>query len=160
MTELLTQYGPIASIWLDGWSVPMNGPIEKFRIPETYELIRNLQPQSLISAKWGYIGSEDYFAPEYHWLERNPDRTKEMTESGKPIEICTNIAGWGYKEKLNGKHRGVDSIWENIEYAAAYNANLLLNTAPLSDGEIDSQDVETLKIIGQHIRENGWPEQF
>ena len=46
-TELLTQYGPIAALWLDGWSTPMSGPIEKFRIPETYALIHKLQPQTL-----------------------------------------------------------------------------------------------------------------
>ncbi|MHC4122257.1 MAG: alpha-L-fucosidase [Planctomycetota bacterium] len=33
ITELLTQYGPIANIWFDGYGVPVNGPTEKFRIP-------------------------------------------------------------------------------------------------------------------------------
>ncbi len=157
ITELLTQYGPIASIWLDGYGVPVSGPIEKFRIEETYSLIRELQPQSLISAKWGYLGTEDYFAPEYHWLERNPDKTKEMIESGKPVEICTGIAGWGYNKKNDGKHRGADSIMEDLKYAKKFNANLLLNTGPLPDGSIDKQDVETLKKVGQIIRTEGWP---
>ena len=157
ITELLTNYGPIASIWLDGYSTPMNGPTEKFRIPETYELIRKLQPQTLISAKWGYNGKEDYFAPEYHWLERNPEKTAEMVKTGKPVELCTAIAGWGYKKAKDGKHRGAGSVWENIEYAAKYNANLLLNIAPQSDGKIDAQDVATLEKVGERIRKEGWP---
>ena len=158
LTELLTNYGSIASIWLDGYSVPMNGPIEQFRLQETYSLIRKLQPQCLISAKWGYNGDEDYFAPEYHWLERNPEKTKEMLKSGKPVEICANIAGWGYHKNRDGKHRGADSVWKNIEYAASFNANLLLNTGPRGDGSIDKQDVATLRELGDLIREKGWPD--
>lgn len=157
LTELLTQYGPIASIWLDGHSTPMSGPTKQFRIPETYQLIRRLQPQSLISAKWGYIGTEDYYAPEYHWLKKNPKKTKEMQASGKPVEICTHIAGWGYKKKNDGKHRGTDSVLENLKYAAKYDANLLLNIAPLPNGAIDKQDMATLTEIGRHIRKNGFP---
>ena len=157
LTELLTQYGPMASIWLDGYGTPVSGPIEEFRIPETYELIRKLQPQSLISAKWGYTGNEDYYAPEYHWLENNSEKTRQMVQSGKPIEICTNIAGWGYTKEMDGKHRGADSIIENLKYAAKFNANLLLNTAPLPDGSIDIQDIHSLKQTGQTIRKDGWP---
>lgn len=157
LTELLTQYGPIASIWLDGYATPVSGPIEEFRIPETYELIRGLQPQSLISAKWGYIGTEDYYAPEYHWLEKNPDKTEQIVKSGKPIEICANIAGWGYTKKNDGKHRGSDSIIENLKYANKFNATLLLNTGPLPDGSIDKQDIQSLKEIGEIIRKDGWP---
>jgi alpha-L-fucosidase len=157
LTELLTNYGPIASVWLDGYGVPVNGPIEKFRIPETYDLIRKLQPQTLISAKWGYNGNEDYYAPEYHWLKKNPAKTKQILASGKPIEICANIAGWAYMPKRDGKHRGADSIWQNLEYAAQNHANLLLNTAPRSDGALDSQDVASLRKIGGMIRKRGFP---
>ncbi len=158
ITELLTNYGPIASVWLDGYATPVNGPTEKFRIEETYQLIRKLQQQSLISSKWGYLGTEDYYAPEYHWLERNPDKTKVMVDSGKPVEICTHIAGWGYTRKFDGNHRGADSILENLRYAGKYNANLLLNSAPLPDGSIDKQDVKSLTELGEIIRKNGWPE--
>jgi len=157
LTELLTNYGPIASIWLDGYGVPMGGPIEKFRIPETYALIRKLQPQTLITAKWGYNGDEDYYSPEYHWLKKNPDKTKKMMASGKPVELCVGIAGWGYRKARDGKHRGADSVWTNLEYAAKYNANLLLNTGPRPEGDIDRQDVATLREIGAMIRKKGFP---
>ena len=136
----------------------MNGPTKEFRIEETYSLIQKLQPESLISAKSGYLGTEDYFAPEYHWLERNPDKTKEMIESGKLVEICNHIAGWGYAKKNDGKHRGAESVIENLKYAGKFNANLLLNTGPLPDGSIDKQDIETLKKVGQIIRKEGWSE--
>jgi len=157
LTELLTQYGPVANIWLDGWSTPMSGAIEEFRIVETYALIRKLQPQTLISSKLGYNGDEDFYAPEYHWPKRFPDKMEEAKKSSKPIEICHHIAGWSYNKKSDGKHRGADSVIENLKYAAKFDANLLLNTAPLPDGSIDRQDVETLREVGRRIRKTGWP---
>ena len=157
LTELLTNYGPVASIWLDGYGVPVSGPIKEFRIPETYALIRKLQPQCLITSKWGYNGDEDYYSPEYHWLAKNPEKTKKMVASGKPVELCTGIAGWGYRKAKDGKHRGADSVWKNILYASKYNANLLLNIGPHGDGSIDKQDVATLKALGKRIRAEGWP---
>ena len=80
-----------------------------------------------------------------------------MVDAGKPVEICTHIAGWGYTKKNDGKHRGADSVIENLKYAGKFNANLLLNTGPLPDGSIDKQDVETFKKIGEIIRKEGWP---
>ena len=139
-----------------GWFVPVSGSIEEFRIEETYKLIRKLQPQTLISAKWGYLGTEDYYAPEIEWLERNPEKANEIIATGKPIELCTDIAGWGYRKKNDGKHRGTDSIVDNLTYASKVNANLLLNTAPLPDGSIDRQDIESLKSVGNYIRKNGF----
>ncbi|MBN2820291.1 MAG: alpha-L-fucosidase [Bacteroidales bacterium] len=157
LTELLTNYGAIASIWLDGWGVPVSGDISAFRVEETYKLIRNLQPQTLISAKFGYNGDEDYYAPEIHWLEKYPDKSKQILESGKAVELCSHISGWGYQKNNDGKHRGYESVMEDVNYAAKHNANLLLNTAPLPDGSIDKQDVATLQKVGAYLRENGWP---
>lgn len=157
LTELLTQYGPVANIWLDGHATPMSGDIDAFRIDETYALIRKLQPGAMISAKWGYNGEEDFYAPEIHWLKKQKAEVEKMVASGKPVEICTEIAGWGYKSKLDGKHRGVDSVLDNLRYANKYNGNLLLNTAPLPDGSIDKQDIATLREVGKIVRDSGWP---
>ena len=42
ITELLTQYGPIAGIWLDGIAVPLNGDRSKFRCQELYDHIHSM----------------------------------------------------------------------------------------------------------------------
>ena len=41
---------------------------------------------------------------------------------------------------------------ENFDVAEKYNANLLLNTAPLPDGSIDKQDVATLRQVGRRLK--------
>ena len=78
LRELLTQYGPLAGIWLD----PIMGYYARpdlFPIEETYTLIRSLQPQTLIAFKQGANGDEDFASPERsgHSLA---DRVRELTD--------------------------------------------------------------------------------
>ena len=157
ITELLTNYGPIASIWLDGSSVPMSRDHSDFRLDETYALIRKLQPQCLISYKWGVHGNEDFITPELQSVKSKPEKFQKVLETGKPLEFCYHIAKWGYHKDLHGKHRGADSLWKDLEFAGSYDANLLLNTAPRPDGSIDSQDIESLRELGKRIRNSGFP---
>ena len=63
LEEILTQYSPVAGIWLD----PIMGYYSRpdlFPIDETYALIRTFQPHTLISFKQGASGKEDFAAPE------------------------------------------------------------------------------------------------
>ena len=55
ITELLTNYGPIGAIWLDGLATPASRPdkIHLFQTQELYDHIHALQPQVLVSYKQG-----------------------------------------------------------------------------------------------------------
>ncbi|MEO7145191.1 MAG: alpha-L-fucosidase [Bryobacteraceae bacterium] len=148
ITELLTQYGPIASIWLDGIAVPYSGDRTKFHCAELYRRIRGLQPQVLISYKQGLLGSEDYLAPESKGVPN---------ASGKPMEICSTLQlkGWGYVK--GAEHLNADQVMDRLRAAAGQNANLLLNTGPLPDGSIYPGDAETLTETGRRLRRDGYP---
>ncbi|MFZ5832023.1 MAG: alpha-L-fucosidase [Planctomycetota bacterium] len=148
ITELLTQYGPIAAIWLDGIATPRSGDFSQFKCQELYDLIHKLQPQVLVSYKQGLLGTEDFFAPE-HKAVTNPDE--------KPMEICTTLqkGGWGYVE--GAEHLGADDVMQKLAEAARAKANLLLNTGPMPDGSIVEQDADTLREVGRQIRANGFP---
>lgn len=148
ITELLTQYGPVAAIWLDGIGVPKSGDHTRFQCQELYDLIHRLQPQVLVSYKQGLLGTEDFFAPE-HKAIGNP--------SGKPMEICSTLqdGSWGYDEQR--RHLTADEAWAKLVAARAAGANLLLNTGPLGDGSIHPQDAATFRELGQRIRTQGWP---
>ncbi|MCU0778562.1 MAG: alpha-L-fucosidase [Akkermansiaceae bacterium] len=148
ITELLTNYGPVAAIWLDGIAVPKSGDHTKFKCQELYNLIHRLQPQVLVSYKQGLLGTEDFFAPE-HKAIGNP--------SGKPMEICSTLqdGSWGYN-KLK-RNLNPDEAWAKLAAARSANANLLLNTGPLPDGSIPAQHAKVLREIGRRICEQGWP---
>jgi alpha-L-fucosidase len=150
--ELLTNYGPVLNMWFDGWITPKTGPWQKeLRIPELYDLIHKLQPGCLISYKFGITGTEDFYAPEFGWPAHMPEEMASVKKTGKLIELCHHIAGWGYHKEEDGKHRGADSVTADLEYAFGLPANLLLNTGPLPDGSIDKQDVETLRAVGRRL---------
>jgi len=150
ITELLTNYGPIAGIWLDGIAVPKNGPAAEFACQELYDMIHGLQPQVLVSYKQGLLGTEDFRAPERHW----------EGETDKPLEICDTLqpGGWGYVKADDGKHKTPDQVMKMLAHAAYRNANLLLNTGPLPDGSIHPEDAATLREVGRRVLECAWPE--
>lgn len=147
VTELLSNYGPIAAIWLDGLgtsrSLRKKAGKDVLKTQELYNHIHSLQPQVLVSYKKGFLGTEDFMAPERHW----------KGEPTKPLEICNTMQGysWGYDSADEGHHRGPDEVMKMLADAKAMPANLLLNTGPLPDGSIHPEDVKTLKEVGQDL---------
>ena len=158
--ELLTQYGPVAAIWLDGIAVPLSGEPARFKTQQLYDFIRSLQPQVLISYKQGLTGTEDFFAPEHHVptsADPKPKQGMIASQPGKLIEICTTMApgSWGYKQDTAGKHLNAGQVWEKLQHARQRGANLLLNTGPLPDGSLDPEDVTVLREVGARLRREG-----
>ena len=145
ITELLTNYGPIAGIWLDGIGTSRTQP-KVWKLQELYDHIHSLQPQVLVSYKQGFLGTEDFFAPERH-----------AVKTDKPLEICDTLQpkGWGLVKGV--KHKTPDDVMKMLARAAHGKANLLLNTGPLGDGSIHPDDVKTFAEVGRRIRRNGWP---
>ena len=156
MRELLHRYRP-AVLWLD----PIMGYYSRpdlFPIELTYEVIRDADPGVLICFKQGANGDEDFVAPE-----REPRAHPQggavgaaawEKNQGKKIEICETLQPrvWGYDERDQGRHRSADEVMAMLEHCAGYDANLLLNTGPLPDGSIHTDDQETLLEVGRRLR--------
>jgi alpha-L-fucosidase len=132
-----------------------------YRVPELYAMIRSVQPQALISYKYGLTGDEDFLAPEDDQLRHVPDG-----ETPKPLEVCTCMqyyadgAGrkyhlWGHNEYA--AHKDENAVWEDLKMAARLKANLLLNVGPLPDGSVDPRDVAVIQAVGERLRREGFP---
>jgi len=154
ITELLTQYGPIAGIWLDGEGV-LKGYAKKrpgglkevaamLRVNELYAKIRSLQPQCLISYKQGVTMTEDFLTPER--------QSSGLEKSGKPLEINTTLQpwSWGYN-KFTTKWKSIDDLTALARDARAAKANLLLNAGPEGSGAIVPQEQALLREFGQKV---------
>ena len=158
--ELLTQYGPVAGIWLDGIGSYYTEPQAYRRINELYALIRSLQPQCLISFKQG-TGTEDFVAPEgLMHVKGGPIAEQAWAmNAGKRGDICTNMQtappAWIYTEGC--EHIDADQTLALLADAFGQKANLTLNTGPLPDGSIHPSDVAALREAGARIRKNGYP---
>jgi alpha-L-fucosidase len=171
ITELLTNYGPIAGMWFD----PIEGYYARpdlFPIHETYALINRLQPQTLISFKYGATGTEDFAAPERKvgsmeetirktYGDKNAIIAHNAWESNKTKwgEICDTLQpeSWGYRKLDEGKHLDAEETYHRLATAFGQHCNLLMNTGPLPDGSIHPVDVKTLREVGKRIKKYGWP---
>ena len=167
ITELLTQYGPVAGVWLDGWAVPSSGDSSRFRLPELYAQIRRLQPHALISYKWGITGSEDFLALEASWIDKGlkqagdvvdrgatGGRLAKAKQEGTAVEICDSLLpGWLFRKGV--KPQGVNYALKHLELARSIKANYLLNIALLPDGSLNPEEAKTLQTINEVIRANG-----
>ncbi len=169
MKELLELEFPLAGLWLDLIYAYYAYP-DLIRIEDTYELIRKVRPETLISFKQGATGTEDFASPEFSFRsmaarmkEENFPAGAELAEKAwernrlKHNEICMTLQreGWGYVK--DAVHYDVDEVWERLAYALKNNCNMLTNTGPLPDGSIHPGDISVLREMGKRIRERGWP---
>ncbi len=145
ITELLTNYGPVAGIWLDGRGV-LNTPgaTESLRVAEIYDHIWALQPQTLVSFKKGVTGTEDFMS-----FERKTKR-----KGDELLEICDTMQphAWGYDRGNDVGHKTPDEVMKMLEYTKELNANLLLNIGPLPDGTVFPDDVTSLREVGKRLK--------
>ncbi|MGD0456608.1 MAG: alpha-L-fucosidase [Terriglobia bacterium] len=97
LTELLTQYGPISEVWLDGANggTGFYGGAREKRVidratyydwPNTWALVRKLQPDAVIFSDVGpdvrWVGDEDGVADETCWATYDP-----VGENGSPAAV-------------------------------------------------------------------------
>ena len=163
LEELLTQYGPIAAICLDGIEVPQSSPaLAEFGCQDLYDFVHHLQPQVLLSYNQGLLGTEDFFScTDRLPAEDADDHIKGFVHSQaeKPAEIRISLTpeALGYHAERAGSHLRPDQVWNELAMARKAQCNLLVNTALMPDGSLDFEDIQTLLEVGKRIEEHGYP---
>ena len=143
--ELLTNYGAVAGVWLDGVRVPKSGDHTLFQLPELYDMIHRLQPHALVSYKYGVTNTEDFLAPEYVQLQYIKDRNH------KPMEICSTLCeAWGHAEGAPRKDEWF--VLSQMAGAHLHNANLLMNVGPLGDGSLHPDEEKALRKAAEILK--------
>jgi alpha-L-fucosidase len=155
LTELLTNYGPIAGIWFDGiW----DKPTADWRLTQTYELIHRLQPAALISNNHHLKTKpgEDFQAFEKDLPGANTAGFSGESEIGRlPLETCETMNGaWGYN-KNDKRFKSTKDLIHYLVRAAGHNSNFLLNVGPMPNGKVQPEFTARLAEIGQWLRTNG-----
>jgi alpha-L-fucosidase len=158
LRELLTQYGPIGGIWFDGWWDQQNTALrDRWRLGETYRLIHSLQPAAL-------IGNNHHQAPfageDFQMFERDLPGENSMgfngaTVSHLPLEMAETMNGsWGFN-LIDDQFKSARTLVRSMVAAAGRNANFLLNTGPLPNGQLQPENVKTLGEIGHWLQQYG-----
>ena len=156
LTELLTQYGPIGAIWLDGEWDHKTG--FDWRLPEVYQQIHSLQPACLVGHNHHHavIPGEDFQMFERDLPgENKAGYSPNAVISKLPLEMCQTMNNsWGYTvSDLN--YKSVDQIIHLLVSAAGKGANLLLNIGPQADGELPELALDRLKSLGKWTKVYG-----
>ncbi len=185
LRELLTNYGDIFEVWFDGanggdgW---YGGANEVRRIdrktyyewPETYHMIRELQPKCLIwndgsdrgDLRW--VGNEAGSVGETNWslLNKDDDVTSDMLRHGLEngdswvaAETNTSIRpGWFYHETENENVKSLSKLMDTYYKSVGRNSCLLLNFPIAPNGRIHPTDslrgIAFKRMIDEVFREN------
>ena len=167
LRELLTNYGEVFEAWFDGangGSGWYGGANEMRRIdrttyygwPETFRMIRELQPNCVIWNDGGdrgdlrWVGTEAGFIGETNWslLNHDGDVPYEMLHYGLedgdsfvPGETNTSIRpGWFYHDSENGHVKSLSRLMETYYKSVGRNSTLLLNFPINREGLISQED--------------------
>ncbi|GAA4467596.1 alpha-L-fucosidase [Nibrella saemangeumensis] len=156
--ELMTGYGKVDILWLDGgwvrpastidttisWqkTIPYDQDIDMARIAR---MARSHQPGLLVVDRTVTGEFENYVTPE----QSIPDQYMPI-----PWESCMTMGNsWSYipKENFKSAHRLIQTLVDIV----AKNGNLLLNIAPGPDGEWHPEAYQRLQEIGRWMATNG-----
>ncbi|MDR2680396.1 MAG: alpha-L-fucosidase, partial [Tannerella sp.] len=154
LTELLTGYGEIQALIIDGWDAPWSRiSYEDIPFEEIYLLVKRLQPNCLVmdlnAAKYP---AEVLFYTDIKSYEQGAGQHISKEGNRLPALSCLPLNGsWFWKTSFPNEpvKNPVEMVRDNLEpFNRAY-CNFILNAAPNRDGLIDDNALAALKEIGR-----------
>ncbi len=180
LKELLSNYGDIFEVWYDGangGSGYYGGANETRKIdaktyydwPNTYKLVRQLQPNIVIWNDGGdradlrWVGTEAGYVGETNWslLNAKGDVPEDMLRHGVengdswvPGEVNTSIRPeWFYHEREDKKVKTLPQLMDTYYHSVGRNGTLLLNFPIMPNGLIHEKDEKAALEFAQAVKE-------
>ncbi|MBN1124971.1 MAG: alpha-L-fucosidase [Sedimentisphaerales bacterium] len=177
LEELLTQYGPVAEVWMDGaCGEGPNGKRQEYDWPSYFATVRRLQPDAVIfngpDVRW--VGNEAGYARETEWspigvnaldvLEYKINPQAKNLGSFEAIRKANYIVwypaetdvsvrpGWFYHPAEDDKVKSLEKLLDIYYSSVGRNSLLLLNIPPDRRGLIHETDAHRLRDFGKVIR--------
>ncbi|NSL88592.1 alpha-L-fucosidase [Chitinophaga sp. Mgbs1] len=157
--ELMTGYGKLEILWLDGgWVRPLKQQTQEslswsktppqdqdIDMGKITAMARSHQPGLIVVDRSVHGPYENYRTPE----QQIPDKPLSY-----PWETCMTMGGsWSYAP--NDKYKSVNTLVHNLVDIVAKGGNYLLNVGPGPDGELHDAAYTTMKGIGDWMHVNG-----
>jgi alpha-L-fucosidase len=156
--EIMTQYGSVDVLWLDGaWVRPLgnmpkefeswgkkNGYDQDIDMAAITVMARRHQPGLIVVDRWVNGPYENYLTPE----NKVPEKALSV-----PWESCIPMAtSWSYVKE--DKYKSVRQIVHLLVDVVAKGGNLLLNIGPSPEGEWAPDAYDRLKGVAAWMRVN------
>jgi len=160
LTELLTNYGEITALIIDGWDAPWSRiSYDDVPFEEIYTLVKTLQPNCLLmdlnSAKYP---AEALFYTDIKSYEQGAGQHIAKEGNRLPALSCLPLnSAWFWKSDFPTTPVKDPAMLVNediIPYNKIYD-NFILNVAPNRDGLIDDNAVAALTDIGKRWKNDG-----
>lgn len=160
LRELMTGYGSIDILWLDGgWVRPLETVNDEVRswgaripewsqdidMPKVADMARAAQPGILMVDRTVHGPFENYQTPE----QRVP-----ATQLSYPWESCMTLGGaWGYVP--GDQPKSAAKVIHTLAEVVAKGGSLLLGIGPKPDGTLPEEAVARLREVGAWLEKNG-----
>jgi alpha-L-fucosidase len=160
INELMTSYGSIDILWLDGgWVRPLETVNDEVRswgaripewsqdidIPAIAKAARSKHPGMLVVDRTVHGPYENYQTPEQRVPEKQIDH---------PWESCMTLANnWGYVP--GDIYKPSSKIIHTLIEVVAKGGSLLLGVGPKPDGTLSDTAVQKMVEIGEWMKKNG-----
>ena len=141
--ELMTGYGKIDVLWLDGGQV--RPPRQDIRMGELAAMARSHQPGLLIADRASQGPFEDFLTPEQRIPEEPP---------AEPWESCMTL-GNSWKYVSNDTFKSAEQVIRVLVETTAKGGNLLLGLGPDADGRLPEAACRRLREVGRWLTANG-----
>jgi len=160
LTELLTHYGEISELVIDGWDAGWSRiSYEDVNFEAVYKLVKQLQPNCLIlehnAAK--YPAQELFYTDVKHY-EQNAGQKISKAINDVPAQAGIPInTTWFWKTNSPTEQlKNADSIvLNNLIPLNEAHCNFILSVEPNRLGLIDENAVQALQLIGQKWKNTG-----
>ena len=148
--ELLTEYGPIMTLWFDGrWDPAYKTNPQIGKDLEAY--CRSLSPGLVLGDR---VRAYDSVADYDSGFERRLPKRKPETDWEACMTMTEN--SWGYHASWTGAGwKTPRYLCELLTRCSAMSGNFLVNIGPRADGTIRPEETQRLEHMGRWLAVNG-----
>jgi len=156
LRELLTNYGKVDILWFDSYG--MGDLMTFWKIGETWDLIKSLQPGVIINNRLCVLGGYNRQPAPYLGDMDTPEQRLGSFQNTRPWESCMCVlkaphGGWSYR--TDGKPKSFEECLKTLIGCATGDGNLLLDVGPNAEGIIPDNQADPLLKVGAWLSKYG-----
>ncbi|MBK0379129.1 alpha-L-fucosidase [Mucilaginibacter segetis] len=160
ITELLTNYGKIEALIIDGWDAPWSRiSYDDIQFEDIYYLVKSLQPDCvLMDLNGAKYPAEGLYYTDIKTYEMGAGQRVSKETNRMPALACLPLnQNWFWKTSFptTPVKDPVKLVNDNIIPLNKVDCNFILNVAPNTEGLIDDNALAALKQIGKLWHNDG-----